>query len=860
MSEPSLPTLRNLRERARILLKSILTDLQPFAKSDGTFRRKPDSPSIEDDVNVTTTCSCLMALAGTNNFRDFYKKQKVNEADPIFQTMVDAPWMSSGLTANNAFTTTLVLRTFGFLEEEKLLKRKSEGDRSIQEKPLKAWELHLGIKDVLLLAKKLKDHADAASEFLWLSLSDKTRHDLTKKLSTTDTSSKKRMEEELKATLALDLRRIIQAGWIYDDKTFDKASDQTKKLIDTKPTGYKMAAVNHLLLVDQYPKEFARPVKLSLAEIAALMATDANNFSINEYPPSAAVLYWFVDGVARGNINLTAPQWTELCTWATKEFNHERSLAVAEHDAMMDPVAMGMSACLCARLRAISEETKLGTSKEHAAILPSTVELERSVEELILKQTKSGIFPKYFPMFHYQDAGSNFCFTFELLEAVLHEFGRNDNKLLNSTEFIQALEKAVTWCENNRYSETAEYAGWNSGGDLKTVRREQPESWATAVVHMFLWELASVISRRIQREILRKYKARDPKPRQVGDSTKTKKSDSPTLDGLLDIEIALQNKTPNLSDVLRTRIIENYRSQNEMTLRRKPIKKPLSALLFGPPGTSKTETSNAVADDLNWPMVEITPSDFLKGTLANIYLKADEIFDDLMDLSGVVVLFDEMDALVQTREGEIHLDIASQFLTTTMLPKLTRLHDQAQVVFFMATNFQDRFDAAIKRAGRFDLLLCMGPPKLSEKLDRLHRVYSMDSENEHTKKAGAAIKKYIKDVPEMQDQLALYTFGEYKAFLRTIADAEQVDEAVSKLDDALSRLDPSEFQERVNDYSQYVTLKLAELEPLRKLVKWKKISGLKKKKFTLKDVEKENIPISPIIRYFCDRQESKEQY
>ena len=154
MHEVNLITLRRLRERARALLRSTLADLRPFAKADGTFRRKPDSPSIDDDVNVTTTCSCVMALAGTNSFHDFYKKQAANDADSIFKTMVDAPWMSSGLTANNAFTTALVIRTFGFLLEEDLFKKRSGDDGPIQSSAIKNWELHLGIKNVSPLRRR----------------------------------------------------------------------------------------------------------------------------------------------------------------------------------------------------------------------------------------------------------------------------------------------------------------------------------------------------------------------------------------------------------------------------------------------------------------------------------------------------------------------------------------------------------------------------------------------------------------------------------------------------------------------------------------------------------------------------------
>jgi len=797
-----------------------------------------------------------MALALTNNFREFYGKATVKEASAIFRSVVDAPWMSSGLTANNAFTTTLVLRTFGFLEEEKLFGRQPALGDSAKNEWTKTWELHLGIKNVFSLATRLTKHTDAASDYLWLSLSDKTRNDLQKKTSPAYVGPKKRTENELRATLALDLRRIVQSGWIYESSRFTKASKSTKKRLAKKPTGYILADVNHKLLIDQFSSEFAKPRSLPLGDIAALMAGEADNFSINDYPPSAAVLYWFVDGVARARITLPVDRWTKLCGWATKEFNHQRSLVVAEHDAMMDPVAMGMSACLCARLRAISEESYLGTTKHHVAILPSVVELECSIAELILKQTPSGIFHKYFPMFHYEDAGSNFCFTFELLEAVLHEFGGNDNQVLNNPLFIDGLEKAVTWCESNRqkYSDKSiEYTGWNSGGDLSTLKKEQPESWATAVVHMFLWELTTTISQRIQQEILTKYNAHVPAKRPIGVPTGKDTTVSPAIDQLLDIEILLKNKPQTLSSLLKAQIIKHYRSENEATLRRRPIKKPLSALLFGPPGTSKTEMTKAVAADLNWPLVEINPSDFVKGTLANVYLQADEIFDDLMDLSGVVVFFDEMDALVQARDTDVHLDIASQFLTTTMLPKLTRLHDEARVVFFMATNFQERFDPAIKRAGRFDLLLCMGPPKLSEKLDRLHRAYLLESETAQTTEAGKLIKRYLKK-PELLDKLELYTFGEFRAFLKTLGDENAIGDEIKKLG-------PAKFEQKLDEDSRYVILKTSDLDPLQKIgVTWKRIADLDQAAFTLKQLEDKDLQPTHVIRYFCDRKESKEQH
>jgi len=37
-----------------------------------------------------------------------------------------------------------------------------------------------------------------------------------------------------------------------------------------------------------------------------------------------------------------------------------------------------------------------------------------------------------------------------------------------------------------------------------------------------------------------------------------------------------------------------------------------SMILYGPPGTSKTTLAEAIAKELGWPLLTITPSDFVK--------------------------------------------------------------------------------------------------------------------------------------------------------------------------------------------------------------------------------------------------------
>ena len=754
--------------------------------------------------------------------------------------------MSSGLTENNAFTTTLVFRLFGLLLEAGAVS-------AVDGAGTKLWESGLKYKNFKRFAKKLtQTNKHAFSKYLFNLFPE----DLQAKLNSF-VKNGANIDKVKKETNA-ELERLIRCANLYDSTLLKgvKLSAQTKLLRKTKPNGYVVAQLNRLSLHDVYSSEIKPINSISLIKIALEMGSDMDRFKINDYPPSAAVLYWFVDGIDRAKIAMKEPAWKKICKLAADEFRQQRSLVVAKHDAMMDPVSMAMSACLCSRLRSISNETRLKLGKNLLTYLPSSIELESSIVDLFLKQTESGIWPKFFPLFHYQDAGSNFCFTFELLEAVLFEFGWDHNNVLTEDAVILGLERAISWCETNRLKYPQEkngksivFEGWNSGGNLETLKRGQPESWATAVVHMFLLELVEVLSRHIQKRLLERYEAKSP-----GGKWKTIKE-------LLDIDLRMGPKSIGLNKTLKDTIIgtfSDFKDNNSGKLRKKPAKKkPLSALLFGPPGTSKTEVAKAIAKELDWPLVEIDPSHFLQNSFQNIYVQAEKIFEDVMDLTGVVLLFDEMDALVQKRDGDATLDTESKFLTTYMLPKLAKLHDRGRLIFLMATNFQAAFDDAIKRAGRFDLLLCMGPPTLKAKCKGLHMFYELDSPTS-TAEAGALILKYAADT-WTADQLELYTYGEFLSFIT------RLESDPDKLAAQLKNIKKSGFVEAVKEDSKTVGLRLDDMfDELRKHTAFKKCKTFKdcdKQDFSEAELSAFKINTKlPAIKYLLDRKQTRKQY
>ena len=209
-----------------------------------------------------------------------------------------------------------------------------------------------------------------------------------------------------------------------------------------------------------------------------------------------------------------------------------------------------------------------------------------------------------------------------------------------------------------------------------------------------------------------------------------------------------------------------------------------------------------------------------------------------------------MDALVQTREAQRTPETAAQFLTTFMLPKLTELHDHGRVIFFMATNFRDRFDPAITRPGRFDLLLCVGPPSLKEKLNRF-AVFTNEKAIDVTRSADA-FQKLLEPNPTTALQLHLYTFDEFRGFIRSL-------KAEKPFTESFGSMKPEELKQQVDADSESVTLKLRELSDLSKIkIQIQSIEDLQKMPFVeRREVDANKIEVTQAIRYLMDRRVSR---
>lgn len=153
--------------------------------------------------------------------------------------------------------------------------------------------------------------------------------------------------------------------------------------------------------------------------------------------------------------------------------------------------------------------------------------------------------------------------------------------------------------------------------------------------------------------------------------------------------------------------------------RREPggVRPASSMLLYGPPGTGKSTAAEKVADALGFQSITVTPSDFISAGGEAVEARAKAIFSMLHEQSGLVVVFDEIDQLLLDRDSRMYRAQSDLFklLTPGMLTKLNDLAKRGRVIFVISTNYFERIDRAIKRAGRIDARYLVLPPDLAQR-------------------------------------------------------------------------------------------------------------------------------------------------
>ena len=375
-------------------------------------------------------------------------------------------------------------------------------------------------------------------------------------------------------------------------------------------------------------------------------------------------------------------------------------------------------------------------------------------------QMPNGLWPKGAPLFHSQARGSVYAFSLETLTAVMRIGARRATRVIGARRratdetveiFGQHLERLLAtleWVASHELL-VAGRTGWRSN---HVAVEGPPQAWSTAMVLGFARGLYRLMRRILHAEVLEQFGASYPllEDPPTGD-TWTKVTGASTQ--VAGVEIPVHQ-------LLWERVIEPHLAQPVMSSKPAvaPIK-PRGVILSGPPGTAKTTLANDIAAALAWPLISLGTSDFLELGSDMVPHRARLIFQRLEQLTQAIVFIDEVDPFVQTRTKT---DPASRLITTAMLTLIQDLRKRESTILILATNNIDEFDPAIRRYGRFDLIVTVMPPGFEAKLDQLRDSAERASLRLSSDDAARALAKH-------RELVERFTFLEWKSLVSRFA-------------------------------------------------------------------------------------------
>jgi transitional endoplasmic reticulum ATPase len=138
------------------------------------------------------------------------------------------------------------------------------------------------------------------------------------------------------------------------------------------------------------------------------------------------------------------------------------------------------------------------------------------------------------------------------------------------------------------------------------------------------------------------------------------------------------------------------------------INPPRGVILYGPPGAGKTHLVRALANEVEARFYYINGPDVIGTYTGETEGNLRRIFGEAGHHAPSIVFIDELDALAPKRgETGVHADIRA---VTQLLSLMDGLKRVDSVIVVGTTNRVDAVDPALRRPGRFDREIFVGPP------------------------------------------------------------------------------------------------------------------------------------------------------
>lgn len=332
----------------------------------------------------------------------------------------------------------------------------------------------------------------------------------------------------------------------------------------------------------------------------------------------------------------------------------------------------------------------------------------------------------------------------------------------------------------SHYIKVNGFCGWPND---HARRDKYVECWATALVLNFLIKFRDALILVKQEKILTKYDTIYPKKDPAKffywpDMINSYRSQTRLDDGIIN-EIS----DPFDNFELTTKLKEQYLTPISENFIHRPTKN-VSFILHGETGTRKTTFVIKMAKGLRWPLIILSPPNFLSNSgLEGLEVSANDIFNDLLGLRRVVILFDECEEFFKKRstKQDVYNRTEGAFITSGMLPRLQKLREYKWVIFVLNTNIDlEELDIAVRRKGRFDFAQKMSYPTYKAQLNYINLKKEKDDDIDN-------FSKKIKDVEVLlakfkKDRIPFSIIDNvYNMMKRDSWDVKEVEKRIKKL-------------------------------------------------------------------------------
>lgn len=134
---------------------------------------------------------------------------------------------------------------------------------------------------------------------------------------------------------------------------------------------------------------------------------------------------------------------------------------------------------------------------------------------------------------------------------------------------------------------------------------------------------------------------------------------------------------------------------------------PNGMLFYGPPGCGKTFFAKHFAEEVGFNFIHVNP-----GTLKSRYVNATEeniskMFQEAEKNAPTIIFIEEISGLFPSRDSDAHE--MSKNAVDAMLAEMDRTGERG-IFVLCATNYPERIDSALLRAGRLDKKVYISPP------------------------------------------------------------------------------------------------------------------------------------------------------